>query len=136
MSESIFREKSLERIKSPENMNDYIKVATPGVWVVLAAVIILLIGAFVWGEFGYIESYSAGQTTVKNNVAFTQTNDVEVSLGMDYVIGDKTYKVENVEFDDNNPGVMKVSATVDMPDGLYDSKIVIERIKPLSLIFR
>ena len=39
---SIFRKKSLERVQSPEQLNDYIKVANPGVWLVLIAVIIFL----------------------------------------------------------------------------------------------
>lgn len=51
---SIFREKSLRRISSPEEMNDYIRVTTPKVWVILIAVIVLLIGALVWATFGTI----------------------------------------------------------------------------------
>ena len=43
MSE-LFREKSLERVSSPEQLNDYIKVTTPSVWLVLIAVILLLVG--------------------------------------------------------------------------------------------
>ena len=32
MNREIFREKSLERVESPEQLNDYIRVASPGVW--------------------------------------------------------------------------------------------------------
>lgn len=32
---SIFRQKSIERVSSPEQLNDYIRVATPGVRLVL-----------------------------------------------------------------------------------------------------
>ena len=39
----IFRKKSLERVSSPEQLNDYLHVTSPAVWVVLAAVIVLLI---------------------------------------------------------------------------------------------
>ena len=45
MSDQIFRKKSLDRISSPEQLNDYIRVANPGIWMILAAVIILLAGA-------------------------------------------------------------------------------------------
>ena len=41
MSDQIFRKKSLDRISSPEQLNDYIRVANPGIWMILAAVIIL-----------------------------------------------------------------------------------------------
>ncbi len=54
MSESIFREKSLERVSSPEKLNDYIRVTTPSVWVILIATFLLLFGAIVWSIFGRI----------------------------------------------------------------------------------
>ena len=44
MSSTIFREKSLKKIASPEQMNDYIRVSSPSVWMVLTAVIVLLAG--------------------------------------------------------------------------------------------
>ena len=49
MKESIYREKSLEKIKSPENLTDYIRVSNPGLWVLLAAILVLMIGAGIWG---------------------------------------------------------------------------------------
>ena len=50
------QEKSIERVSSPEQLNDYVKVSSPGVWAVLAAVLILLAGAFVWGILGRPET--------------------------------------------------------------------------------
>ena len=44
MSEQIYREKSLERIASPEELNDYLHVTNPAVRLIMAAVIILLAG--------------------------------------------------------------------------------------------
>ncbi len=38
----IFREKALEKITSPEQLNNYLKVTNPAVWMILAAVILLL----------------------------------------------------------------------------------------------
>ena len=35
----IFRKKSLERVSSPEHLNDYLHVTSPAVWVVLTSVI-------------------------------------------------------------------------------------------------
>ena len=51
MGSTIFREKSLKKIASPEQMNDYIRVSSPSVWMVLTAVIVLLAGVCVWGMF-------------------------------------------------------------------------------------
>lgn len=44
----LFREKNLERLESPEQLNDYLRVTSPGVWMILSAVILLLIGVFIW----------------------------------------------------------------------------------------
>ena len=55
---SVFREKSLDRIQSPEQLNDYLRVTNPTVWVLLAAVIVLLAGMLVWGSFTYIGSFA------------------------------------------------------------------------------
>ena len=49
MSDQIFRKKSLDRISSPEQLNDYIRVANPGIWMIRAAVIIVLGGVCGWG---------------------------------------------------------------------------------------
>ncbi len=62
MSE-IFREKSLERVQSPEQLNDYIKVTTPRVWLVLIAVILLLLGVIVWGIFGRVTVQTTDDVT-------------------------------------------------------------------------
>ena len=52
--ESIFRQKSIDRISSPEQLHDYIKVSSPGAWLVLVAIIIFLVGALVWAVNGSI----------------------------------------------------------------------------------
>ncbi|MDO4805035.1 MAG: hypothetical protein Q4A32_09485 [Lachnospiraceae bacterium] len=49
MREDIFRKKSLDRIQSPEQIDDYVRVITPGLWLVLGAVILLLSAFIMWG---------------------------------------------------------------------------------------
>ena len=51
---SIFRAKSLERVSSPEELNDYIRVTTPSVQIVLLAIVILLVGILAWCVFGTV----------------------------------------------------------------------------------
>ena len=41
---SLFRKASVERIQSPEQLNDYLRITNPTIWVLLAAVIVLLAG--------------------------------------------------------------------------------------------
>ena len=50
-----FRKESLERINSPEELEDYIRVATPSVWLVLLATAILLAGMLAWSVLGTVE---------------------------------------------------------------------------------
>lgn len=50
----LFRKKAVERITSPEKLNDYIHVTSPSIWMALGAIIVLLVGALVWATFGNI----------------------------------------------------------------------------------
>lgn len=53
-NKEVFRKSNLERISSPEKMNDYIKVINPSVVIMLAALGLLLLGGLAWGLLGNI----------------------------------------------------------------------------------
>ena len=55
---SIFREKSIQRVSSPEQLNDYIRVTTPSVWLVLIAIVVLLVGILAWSVFGTVQTHT------------------------------------------------------------------------------
>ena len=61
MKEDIFRKKSLEKIQSPEQIDDYVRVITPGLWLVLGAVILLLSAMILWGIMARIEVDASGE---------------------------------------------------------------------------
>ena len=44
-----------QRITSPEQLNNYIRITSPGVWIVLSAIAALLAGLFVWLFTGQLE---------------------------------------------------------------------------------
>jgi len=67
MNESIFRKDSLDKVSSPEKLDDYIRVTTPSVWITLIAIVLLLTGALVWGIFGEVTIHHEDGTT--ENVA-------------------------------------------------------------------
>ncbi|MCR5626930.1 MAG: hypothetical protein K6F99_06395 [Lachnospiraceae bacterium] len=54
MSESLFSKRAEDKINSPEKLDEYIRVTTPTVWILLAGIIVLLIGFFAWAYFGTI----------------------------------------------------------------------------------
>ncbi len=59
MNNSIFRQKSIDRVSSPEQLNDYIRVTSPRIWLVIAAVLFLIAGMIFWGVFGTVEMRDA-----------------------------------------------------------------------------
>ncbi len=59
---NIFREKSLKKVSSPESLNDYIRVTTPSVWIVLPALVGLLAGMLVWSIFGSVAVHAEDGT--------------------------------------------------------------------------
>lgn len=52
----LFRKASLENISSPEQLNDYIRVSTPSVWLIVFAMFALLAAVFYWGFTGSMPS--------------------------------------------------------------------------------
>ena len=71
MNEQLFRKKSIERVSSPEQLNEYIRVSNPGIWMVLAAIIVLLVGAIVWGGVGTLD-------TTLSTVAIAENGEVTI----------------------------------------------------------
>ncbi len=64
-ADTIFRQKSIERVSGPEELNDYIRVTTPSVWIVLIAIVTLLAGILMWSIFGRVEVHKEDGSTQK-----------------------------------------------------------------------
>ena len=130
MNQQLFRKSSIDRVSSPEQLNDYIRVTSPGVWLVLAAVIVLLMGACVWGIFGRLET----KITVPVQVAGGEARLVleagqQVDPDAPVVIGGRKFSLGTAE------GVGAYSISVDLPDGEYQAEIVTESVAPMSFVF-
>ncbi|MCR5686552.1 MAG: hypothetical protein K6G58_00770 [Lachnospiraceae bacterium] len=70
MSE-LFRKKSLEKVTTPEELNDYIKVTSAPVWIVLTATVLLLAGLILWAVFGKVDVEKAdGSTQTVSPITF------------------------------------------------------------------
>ncbi len=66
MESNLFRKSSIERISSPEQLNDYLKITNIRIWCILGALFILLSGFVIWGFSGSIP-----ETVQINGVAYT-----------------------------------------------------------------
>lgn len=152
---SPFRAKNLEKIESPEAMNDYLQVTSPGVWIVLLSIIIFLAGACIWGVLGHIDS------TVKAAVISSEGNTICLvpETALESVIENRSITLDDTEYR-LNPGslnpeiisedtnvywiiagnlnigdiVYKIPLSDSLPEGVYSGTIVTETLSPMSLL--
>ncbi len=61
------------KITSPEQLNSYIRVTSPGAWIVLASVLVFLAGFFVWIFFGELKTPDRVENSPANVYAETHT---------------------------------------------------------------
>lgn len=137
MNDKVFRAKSLERIQSPENLNEYIRVSDPAVWLLLVAVIVLLAGALVWSVFGRIDSVIKAHTQVEDGVALCYIDEGDAAVitdGMPVRLADAEGVITGIRGFDGDVCVCEVEMNGALEDGLYACEIVTERIRPISFI--
>ena len=137
MKNEIFRKKSIERINSPESLNDYIRVANPGIWLLLVSIILILAGACIWGAFGHIDRIVETDVRVHNSEITCSVSDQEItSVKSGMSVRFDTYTGEIVDFERNSDrGYTCILQTEQIiPNGVYDGKIIIQSIKPLFFI--
>ena len=137
MKEELFRKKSLEKIKSPEVLNDYIRVSNPGLWLLLISAFILLAGACVWGIFGHIDSTVPASVRIENGQAVCTIAEEDISsvkVGSTVKFEDCEAVIEAIGNKTDNGYVCTVSDESALPDGFYEGKVIVESYKPLSFI--
>ncbi len=155
MNRKIFRNASIERVSSPEQLNDYIKVSRPGVWLILAAVIVLLVGVCVWGIYGKLTTTQEAMTVVQDGIAtcyVTPETAQSLKTGMEVRLEGHTGHITAVastpmalsaDFDPYalylsgqavGDWVIPVTTDLAAPDGSYLSEIVLESISPIFFV--
>ena len=156
MSKPLFRQKSMEKITSPEQMNDYIRVSNPGIWMVLAAVIVLLAGVCVWGIFGRLDTSLQTGGVCQNGRLIVYISEKDFSdisektivsvNGNEYALSD--IADSPIQLDDSadsyllhlsglSKGDWAYALEVDssgLADGTYTVSVITERIKPLDFV--
>ena len=151
----IFRQRSLDRIASPEKLNDYMRVTTPSVWLVLSAVVVLLLGFLYWAAFGRLDVVVAGGADLKDGTAQIyilgeDANDVKVGMPVEIggkqttllsvpklpILADETMDARLLELTEAKPGdvVYVLTAAVELPDGIYAAEVITEQIRPFSFL--
>lgn len=156
---SIFRQKSLDRISSPEDLNDYVRVANPGVWIFLIAVTFLLIGFIIWGCFANLEStvdivIASDPGNLAGFVSDEHIINGEVQPGMTVKSDVGTFVIEEIDSQSvdaletlteyechlgnfqSGEWVRSVTlkSNTEVPVGDYAGSVVIENVHPISFI--
>ena len=127
MNKNIFREKSLERIESPEQLNTYIKVINPSIWIILGAIIVLLFGFLVWGFWGDLSIYQSA-LLVENDglvksinsrvlVLVPEANEKSIALGQMVEIDGEQYPI--CEFTSEDEHLVLVGDSQNEQDMMY-----------------
>ncbi len=93
MKNDLFRKSSIDRISSPEQLNDYIRVTNPSIWVILAAIIILLASAIIWGGFGSIPTKITTSGVAKDGKIICYISERDV----DKVKSNMPVKIDHIE---------------------------------------
>ena len=156
MEKGLFRQKSLDKVSSPEQMNDYIRVTSPGVWLALAAVIALLAGLIIWSALGRLETtVTVAAVAGPDGAAFCYIaeDDMDaVRAGQAVHIGGEDYALTEVaakpvavdeSFDAYAlhvgglaAGQWVYPAKLDAPlsEGVYEARIVVDSVPPISFL--
>lgn len=137
MGEEIFRQKSIEKTKSPENLSDYVRVANPGVWLLILSIVVLLVGVCIWGIFGHIDRTADVEVRIENGEATCYLDESllpNAEIGMKIKIADSEGQITGIG-EKNEYGYTCTVQTDNMiKDGLYVGKLVLQSYNPISFI--
>ncbi len=163
MDNQLFRQKSIERISSPEELHDYMRVTSPRLWMLLGAIVLLLVGFIVYASTATLENVMAIKVEVENyggveddgtewewsSVSATLPLSMKdtVSAGMEVRIGGEKGKItllnqQIATGDSGDEGGNLLFIYIEMekknfqlPDGLYDADLVLESSTPFSFLW-
>ena len=124
------------RIASPEQLDDYLKVTSPKIWLLLAAIVLLVSGLLLWSGFTTIESYATGTArAVGGDLVVTFDDAVKASKvqpGMEMEVGDVRCEVLTVGTDSG--GQLVASARANIPDGSYAVRVGYKTTQVISML--
>ncbi len=155
MANPILTKNSNEKVTSPEQLNDYIKVSNVGLWLVLAVVIVMMSSVLVWGFVGSLNTTVKATGVAENGkivcyIPSTQTaapGDAVTVNGVSGKVVSVSYPPlsENAvseKYDEYTAYQLQLSdwnyeVIIDAqncPDGIVTVNIITGSVKPISFI--
>lgn len=149
-------EKQKDRLSSAGELNEYIRVTTPGVWMVLLAFTVFVAGLVIWSIGGHLTTAVSAAAVVKDGALTLYIRDDDagrVSPGMRVEIADTETTVRGVAAEGSVAGeVMNVYArsligvtaqeqvfvsegVTELEDGAYNASIIVEDLNPITFLF-
>ena len=130
---NVSRQKTRDRISSPDQLTDYLRVTNPGIWVLLASIVLFLAGVFVWFTIGTLESTAAVKVSVAGQQATVIPREAAVlTEGMPLRVASGEYTIDSVGTDEYDRAFG--NAVVELPDGVYDGIVVTEQTHLISFL--
>ena len=124
------------KISSPEQHNDYLKVTSPKIWLLLVAIALLVAGLLLWSGFTTIESYASGTARAVGGELTVTFDDAtkasKVQPGMEMEVGD--VKTEVLTVGTGSDGQMVASARANIPDGSYTVRVGYRTTQVISML--
>lgn len=154
MNNNIFRQKNIDRINSPESLNNYLSVTNPSVWIILVGIVLLIVGSFVFGLFGEVKTNVPVAVCASGEeiTAYVDEADIDrIDTTMKITVEGEEYSIDfipdrpikNTEIDEfalhkagmeSSQWLYPVRANGDVKDGVYNGYITVERISPISFV--
>jgi len=158
MEKGLFRKKSLDRIASPEQMHDYMRVTSPRLWMLLSAIAVLLVGFIVIAAATRIENtvpitvhveqydfssdaaYEGGQSLFTSMFAqLPGAMKDQVDRGMVVRISGREGTVSSTGVSEEGTLTLIIDVEgryIPLPEGEYDAELVLESTTPISFLWK
>ena len=151
-------DRKFKKVDSPEQLNQYIRLSNPGVWVILLSIAVLLVGVCIWGCFGKIDT-KVNAVLISDNYnsyIYVKESDIEKikeEMQVEIKSSDNNYKIIEIEESPEKvtndmdeyarhlgnfqigEWVYKCRIDGRVKEGAYGVDVIVESIAPMTFVF-
>lgn len=132
---SPFRKEFNEGVVTPEQLSDYLHVTGPGIWAILVASMLVLMGIVAWSVVGTLEIAADANVVMRDGTAAVVVEDARpLKSGMTVRVSDLA-EFEIATTSVNDFGMTIGYGKADLPNGEYEDAVVVtDYIEPISFL--